>query len=137
VRVVRAEGGPFERGVAIGRGFAAEIGASVAFYRNQFGRWGFDGSQLDALAAPFIEAADLRLPHELEILRGVAEGARVPFVDLFVPNAYEELEPLARPRSRRANRVERCSVISVAGPGSRSSAIARTGWPPTRPPWVS
>jgi isopenicillin-N N-acyltransferase-like protein len=116
VKIVRAEGGPFERGVAIGRGFAEEIDSSVAFYRNQFRRWGFEGPRLDALAGSFVEAANLRLPRELAILRGVAEGARVPFVGLFVPNAYEELEPLARPRARAVDRAERCSAVSVTGP---------------------
>ena len=123
MKIVRAEGYPFERGVAIGRGLADEMGASVSFYRHWFTDRGFAGPELEALARPFVEAATRELPRESEILRGMAEGAGVPFLDLFVPNAYEELEPLARHAGSEAReapsarRVERCSVISAAGPG--------------------
>lgn len=117
MRIVRAEGDPFQRGRATGRGFADEIGSSVAYYRGWFADRGFAGSRLEEIARPFVEAATDRLPRESEILRGMAEGAGVPFLDLFVPNAYEELEPFARHEPVSASRVERCSALAVTGPG--------------------
>jgi len=118
VKIVRAEGDPFQRGRAIGRAFADEIGSSVAYYRDYFAERGLAGARLEEVAGPFVRAASRQLPGESEILRGTAEGAGVPFLDLFVPNAYEELEPLARHGPVDVPRVERCSALTVTAPGS-------------------
>src|SRR5947209_9499059 len=59
---------------------------------------------------------------EVSLLRGMAEGADLPFSAVFLPNAFEELDPAGSPaavdlpgRSRRG--VERCTAVSVAAPG--------------------
>ena len=94
IRVVRAEGGPHERGRRIGRALADEIERSLAFYRRWLGRRGASTRQLPELLAPFRSAAAQGLPEGLATIEGMAEGAGAPFWELFAVNAFEELEPL-------------------------------------------
>jgi isopenicillin-N N-acyltransferase like protein len=115
IRIVRAEGGPEQRGRAIGRAFGDEIAERAAFSADYFARYGLDRRALEELAAPFVAAAEAGLPHRLAQLRGMAEGAGLPFVDLFVPNAFEELEPLASRAEHE--RIERCTAVTVVAPG--------------------
>jgi isopenicillin-N N-acyltransferase-like protein len=119
VKIVVAKGEPRQRGRVIGRELAEEIHRSLAFYRRYFERRGFDRARLEETLRPFVAAAEEILPQEVEAIRGTAEGAGVPFLDLFAPNAFEELDPLlpdpadASPRAS----VERCTAFSVVGPG--------------------
>jgi isopenicillin-N N-acyltransferase-like protein len=115
-RVVRAEGNPEQRGRAIGRAFREEIADRAAFYASYFGRWDLRRRDLEELSAPFIAAAEAALPDRLTMLRAMAEGAGVPFIDLFVPNAFEELEPIAMRRGSPRH-AERCSAVTVVAPG--------------------
>jgi isopenicillin-N N-acyltransferase-like protein len=119
VKVVVAKGDARERGRQIGRELADEIRRSLAFYRRYCERRGFDRTRLEETLRPYLAAAEDVLPHEVEAIRGTAEGADVPFLDLFVPNAFEELEPLMPEVAGDAApaRIERCTAFSVAGPG--------------------
>jgi isopenicillin-N N-acyltransferase-like protein len=118
--VLRARGDPGERGRAIGSGFRDAIGASCDFYRGYFARRGLEGEDLETAARPFVDAADRGLPAWMQMLRGMAEGARVAFIDLFVPNAFEELAPLlpdAPAGERPGRRIERCSDVTIVDAG--------------------
>jgi isopenicillin-N N-acyltransferase like protein len=114
MRIVRAQGDAHARGMAIGRGFAEDIARAADSYRAYFARRDVEGARMRELAAPFVRAGQTVLPQETQMLRGMAEGAGVPFLDLFVPNAFEELEPFVR---GSAAPVERCTDISIVGPG--------------------
>src|SRR5436309_15501388 len=94
VKVVRAEGDAFTRGRTIGREFADPINRSVEFYRRYFERRGFGRTELEGLLRPFVRAAESFLPHEMDAIRGMAEGADLDLTDMLVPNAFEELDPL-------------------------------------------
>jgi isopenicillin-N N-acyltransferase-like protein len=116
IKVVRAEGGPERRGREIGHALRDEIADRVAFYSAYFARWEVERPQLEELAAPFVAEAEAVLPEGVAMMRAMAEGAGVPFLDLFVPNAFEELEPVMR-RGEEARRIERCSTVTVVAPG--------------------
>jgi isopenicillin-N N-acyltransferase like protein len=113
LRVVYTSGTPRERGRAVGSGFPEEIGGSVEFYRRYFGRRGIEDLELQGLLAPFLAAAEGALPDSIEVLRGMAEAADVPFDWLFAANTFEEIDPLVE-----ARRIERCTAFVITGPGT-------------------
>lgn len=124
LRVVRAAGDPFQRGRTIGRALAESIRASAAWNLAHFARRGLDRAAIERLAGPLLEATRRGLPDELAALRGMAEGAGLPILDVLVPNAYEELNPFAPARAGAgaaeggpAGSVERCSALTVVTPG--------------------
>ncbi len=118
MKVVVAKGEPRDRGRQIGSALADEIHRSLAFYRRYFERRGFDRARLEETLRPFVAAAEDVLPQEVEAIRGTAEGADVPFLDLFAPNAFEELDPLMlEPDETARAAVERCTAFSVVAPG--------------------
>jgi isopenicillin-N N-acyltransferase like protein len=128
ISVVRASGAPYERGLAIGRALADPIRRSAAYNLAHFARRGLDRAALEALTGPLLEATRRGMPRELAALNGMADGAGLPLLDVLVPNAYEELDPHAAPGpwadtagpipARPSRAVERCSALTVVGPGT-------------------
>jgi isopenicillin-N N-acyltransferase-like protein len=112
IRVVTAEGrDPTARGRQIGRGLGDLIEGSIAFYNRYFERRGIRAQDLRDFLAPHLAAAESHLPLQTAIIKGMAEGAMVPFWQLFAVNAFEELEPLLHPQAA----ADRCSSFSVQG----------------------
>ncbi len=110
--VIPVVGGPRERGHAAGAALAPRIHRSLEFYRAFLDRRGVGSADLAEALAPFRHAAAARLPALVEEVEGLAEGAGVPFWDLFAANAWEELEPsLATTAS-----IDRCTAFAVTGP---------------------
>jgi len=94
LRIVRAEGDGFTRGMAIGRELADLITASVEFYHRYLGRRGVSSEKLSDLLTPYLVAAESHFPSYMATLKGMSIGAMVPVMELFAINAFEELEPL-------------------------------------------
>lgn len=139
LRIVRVEGDPFTRGRTIGRGLRDLVNESLGFYDRYFSNRGVSSDQLQGLLTPYLVSAEARFPAFMATLKGMAEGATVPFHELFAVNAFEELEPMfeahqgelflekkqGRSQERRGaggragarRRSERCSTITVSGPG--------------------
>ncbi len=127
IRVIRASGTPYQRGLAIGQALADPIRRSAAYNLAHFARRGLDRAAIGALAGPLLEATRRGLPHELAALHGMAEGAGLALLDVLVPNAYEELDPHADPGPWAdtagpippgpSRAVERCSALTVVAPG--------------------
>ena len=128
IPVVRASGAPYARGLAIGRALAGPIRRSAAYNLAHFARRGLDRAALETLAGPLLQATRRGIPDELAALHGMADGAGLALLDVLVPNAYEELDPHAAPGpwadtagpipSRPSRVVERCSALTVVGPGT-------------------
>jgi isopenicillin-N N-acyltransferase like protein len=116
VKVVLAEGDAFTRGRTVGREFAEQIHLSVEFYRRYVERRGCGRAELEGLLRPFVHAVESILPSEMDAIRGMAEGADVDLIDLIVPNAFEELDPLVEPEAT-ATPYERCTSFAVSRPG--------------------
>jgi hypothetical protein len=96
VRVVVARGDPLERGRTVGYELADLIRGSLEFYWRYLVRRGV---------------------RAVELVTGMAEGSGVSFWELFCVNAFEELEPVLEARSGRTIGRERCSTVTISGPG--------------------
>jgi isopenicillin-N N-acyltransferase like protein len=107
LRVVHAEGRPDDRGRAIGRELGDLIDRSLAFYRGLLARHGVARAELSRLLGPF-RAAATALPEQVALLDGIAAGADASPDELWLVNAFEELEP----------RIERCSTFTAVAPGA-------------------
>jgi isopenicillin-N N-acyltransferase-like protein len=112
VTVVRAAGGPHQRGLAVGRALAEPIHRSLAFYREILERRGRSSLELPTMLGAHRSATEQTYPALVEELAGMAEGADAPWWELFAVNAFEELEPMLE----AAPAMERCTAFAVAGP---------------------
>ena len=131
IRVVRATGEGFDRGMQIGRELADLIQRSVDFYHRYLERRGVSSEQLQDLLTPYLVASETAYPESMAVLKGMSVGAFVPVLELFAINAFEELEPLLeQPEGellflqkkegyvRAPEAPERCSSLSVSAPGT-------------------
>lgn len=89
--VIRADGNPRQRGRIIGAALAEGHARSAEFTRRYTRRHGLADRDLEPLLAPYLATARQALPRLVAHLEGVAEGARLPFLDVFAVNAFEEL----------------------------------------------
>ncbi|MBI5488833.1 MAG: hypothetical protein HY905_15985 [Deltaproteobacteria bacterium] len=111
--MVDVAGEPHAIGEAIGRRFAGEIRAVFRERRGWFDELArFATNEGRAAFEAMVEASRRHVPEVVEEVRGLADGAHVPFRDLLVLNARCELEaaqlaPAANPG---------CSTIVIAGP---------------------
>ena len=133
LRIVRAKGDPYTRGVTVGNELRDLINESVDFYHRYLHRRGVSSVELQDLLTPYLVAAETIYPDYMATMKGMSAGATVPVLELFAINAFEELEPLLEspeggllflqrkegyvqaPRGPRA-RTERCSTFSVVTP---------------------
>jgi isopenicillin-N N-acyltransferase-like protein len=123
--MVRAEGDPTARGVAVGRELRDLINESIDFYGDYLSRRGVSSQQLQELLTPYLASAEVKFPRFVATLKGMSAGATVPFLELFAVNAFEELEPLLQApeggrlflERKEGSRHDRCSTLTVAGPG--------------------
>jgi hypothetical protein len=134
IRVVRAQGDGFARGVHIGKELVDLVQASIGFYHRYLDRRGVSSEQLQDLLTPYLVGAETSYPESMNVLKGMSIGAMVPTLELFAINAFEELEPLLEspegellflqrkegyvqpPVSRPSTPLERCSSVSVRLP---------------------
>jgi isopenicillin-N N-acyltransferase-like protein len=127
-RLIEIWGGPRERGLRHGAGAAQEIRRGTSHYVAQMRQAGLAESALDALVEAY-----LPLIHEfdddyVEEMRGIAEGADVPFASIVVMNARTELLKLAGNPALRAGLLQArgadgCSTIVVQPERSGEGAL--------------
>ena len=144
LRIVRAKGGPYARGVTIGHELRDLINESVDFYHRYLHRRGVSSVELQDLLTPYLVAAETIYPEYMETMKGMSEGATVPVLELFAINAFEELEPLlespegallflqrkegyVRAPTKPQVRTERCSSFTVVTP-SRTMLAHNEHW---------
>ena len=117
MRFVTTHGSPAERGTQIGEAFAEATARSIAFNRRYLERHGLEHRALDAILQPYLDASRRALPHLVEQIEGVADGAGVPFLDLFFANAFEEVYGILELDLPEPAPLERCTDVVVGGPG--------------------
>jgi len=117
LQLIVAEGSPYERGVTIGRAMAGSAARSVAFNRRYLEAHGLDRDALEAILAPYLEASRDSLPHLVEQIRGMADGAGLPFLDLFFANAFEEVYGIVELTTPSPIPLERCTDVVLRAPG--------------------
>ena len=123
IRVVVARGDPLEQGRTVGYELADLIRLARVLLALP-GPRGVGAGELPGLLGLYLAAAERELPDLVELVTGMAEGAGVSFWELFCVNAFEELEPLLEARGglslgqvTGAGGPERCSTITISGPG--------------------
>jgi isopenicillin-N N-acyltransferase like protein len=134
VPVVHARGSSGARGQQIGRELAGLIQSSVDFYHRYLERRGISSTKLQDLLTGYLVAAETSLPEQMDVLKGMAQGAMVPILELFAINAFEELEPLLESpagelrflqrkegylQTSKPPIVERCSSLTTRTPEGR------------------
>lgn len=110
---VRAVGTPFERGAQIGQALAPAIEASVDFNQGYLERHGLHREDLPVLLSPYLTASTALLPNLVEQVRGMAEGAGLPFLDLFFANAFEEVYGIVELGTPASRPLERCTDVAL------------------------
>ncbi|MBA3416356.1 MAG: hypothetical protein H0U10_14130 [Chloroflexia bacterium] len=89
IPLIETGGTPYEIGHDIGRSVGERIRGAVAAVRDELG--GADPAEAAGRIGPYVVATERVAPWLLEELRGMADGAAVPFETLVVLNASEEL----------------------------------------------
>jgi isopenicillin-N N-acyltransferase-like protein len=113
--VVRATGTPFARGHAIGRALGEEIHASLGFVSRYLEGHGIGTPALEHVVAPYVAASDAAVPHLVEQLRGMADGAAQPFPLLMAANAFEEIYGQIELGTGGLQPLERCTDVVIEG----------------------
>lgn len=115
--VVRATGRPFERGRAIGRGLGEGIHDALGFIDRYLETHGIGTRSLDHVLGPYVAASQAAVPHLVEQLRGVVDGAEQPFSRLMAANSFEEIYGQVELGTGMLQPLERCTDVVVDGPG--------------------
>jgi isopenicillin-N N-acyltransferase-like protein len=116
--VVRASGTPYQRGLTMGDAFVEAIAHAVAFNRRYLASHGIDRVNLESLLAPYLDASTAALPHLVDLIRGMADGADQPFLDLFFANAFEEVYGIVELGNASPVPAERCTDVALKSSGS-------------------
>ncbi len=135
IRVVRARGDGFTRGVQIGKELEDLLQASVTFYHRYLERRGITSEELQDLLTPYLVAAETAFPESMDVLKGMSIGAMVPILELFSINAFEELEPLLEsPEGELAFLQRKEGYLRSPAEGSTDDPHEPPAEAPVRPP---
>ena len=113
--LVEARGTPFERGRAIGRGLGEQIRESLGFVDRYLEAHGISQRSLDHVLGPYVAASEAAVPHLVEQVRGMADGAEQPFSLLMAANTFEEIYGQVELGTGMPQALERCTDVVVAG----------------------
>ena len=97
--LIEVSGPPRERGRQYGRQAAARIERGVAHYAEQLQRASFGWDGIRGLVADYLPRIEDFEPAYVDEMRGIAEGAGVPFEAVVLLNARTEILKLGRRRS--------------------------------------
>ena len=98
---VSVSGAPYERGRQYGAALRDRVKASAALYGKTLDELGYDARRKTALIKAFALEIGVFGEHYLEEMRGVADGAGIPFEDIVMINARTEV--IAQARREAAN----------------------------------
>jgi isopenicillin-N N-acyltransferase-like protein len=114
---------PHERGVELGRHFAAEIAATVASYRRLFETLATGPFDVDLWSRRAWETIQRVAPVHAEEIAGIAEGAGLRVEQLASVNARTEILVAANPTGR-----SECSTVVSLPPGRSPVAVQTWDW---------
>lgn len=113
---------PFERGLEFGRAFPAQVGATIAYYRDRLAAAPQPLELADG-GALALEAIEGFRPVAAAEIRGIAEGAQVPVEHVAGINARTELLAIADPGG-----AAECSTIVSAPEGGPVRGAQTWDW---------
>jgi isopenicillin-N N-acyltransferase-like protein len=93
ISVARARGSHRDLGRAQGEAFGEAIGAALLLYAEAAERAGDDLEAISQRTRPYADAARSRVPHLVEEVEGIAEGAGVAIDEAWALNCIEEVWP--------------------------------------------
>ena len=98
--LIEISGPPQERGRQYGAQTADRIRKGVSHYLAQLKELSLDADGVAALVRDYLPVIEAFEPAYIEEMRGIAEGASVPFEDVVLLNARTEILKLAKPEVR-------------------------------------
>jgi isopenicillin-N N-acyltransferase like protein len=98
--LIEISGPPRERGRQYGRLAADRIRKGTSHYFAQLRELSLDASGVAELVRDYLPVIEAFEPTYIEEMRGIAEGASVPFEDIVLLNARTEILKLAKPEIR-------------------------------------
>lgn len=93
--LIEISGPPRERGRSYGQQAAARVRLGIQHYSQQLRRHAFEEAQLKAAVAGYLPSIEAFDADYVEEMRGIAEGAGVPFEQVVLLNARTEILQLA------------------------------------------
>jgi isopenicillin-N N-acyltransferase-like protein len=102
----------------MGEAFAEATSRSVAFNRRYLSTHGLHRDALEAILAPYLAASIAAVPHLVQQIRGMADGADQPFLDIFFANAFEEVYGIVELDTPSPGPLERCTDVVLRSAGS-------------------
>jgi isopenicillin-N N-acyltransferase-like protein len=98
--LIEISGPPRERGRQYGQKAAGRIKKGTTHYFAQLKELSLDASGVAALVRDYLPVIEAFEPSYIEEMRGIAQGADVPFEDIVLLNARTEILKLADPKIR-------------------------------------
>src|SRR6202007_1167277 len=98
--LIEISGPPHERGRQYGRLAASRIRKGGSHYLAQLQQLSLDAAGVAALVREYLPVIEAFEPSYIEEMRGIAEGADIPFEDVVLLNARTEIIKLANPQIR-------------------------------------
>lgn len=98
--LIEISGPPRERGRQYGQKAAGRIKKGTTHYFAQLKELSLDAKGVAALVRDYLPVIEAFEPSYIEEMRGIAEGADVPFEDVVLLNARTEILKLANPKIR-------------------------------------
>lgn len=113
MKIIDVKGAPHDMGLAIGRGARVLIQKQIRLYKEHWKllthvSW----AESLRMAVPFERVARTDVPHTFAELAGIAVGAQVSARELFLINAFEEIDALTDLKRKKKGR---CTSIAVSG----------------------
>jgi isopenicillin-N N-acyltransferase like protein len=93
---IAVSGTPYERGRQHGQAVASRVRRSAEIYAGQLDKLGFEPARADALIQKFAKQIEAFGSHYIEEMRGIADGAGLPFDQVVMINARTEVIAEAR-----------------------------------------
>ena len=126
--LITVQGAPHARGVAYGHQAAVRIRKGIAHYTAQLDGMGLSPQALTALVRDYTPVIDRFDPTYTEEMRGIAQGADVPFEHIALLNARTEILKLAqRPDLRallaRSEPTDGCTGLVALPPATAGSTL--------------
>ena len=124
LKVITLEGSPYERGLTHGKTLKTEIGALVSLWKADLTRQ--FKMEADAFIAKFVDrtqyvqAIRKWTPDLMDEVRGIADGANIPFDTMLVFQLVDEYWIFGGPVAS-----EHCSGLGVARRGDRPTVVAQ------------
>jgi isopenicillin-N N-acyltransferase like protein len=125
--LIEISGPPRERGQQYGRQAADRIRKGTSHYFAQLKELSLDAGGVAELVRDYLPVIEAFEPTYIEEMRGIAEGAGVPFEDIALLNARTEILKLAKPevraRLRTPDEPDGCTGVVVLPQASGSGRL--------------